>query len=80
MPAMPRSSASCFASSKVTGKSGVRETHRDAAAHGAGAHHRDACDLALRSLVVEARDLAGGALGEERMPQRLRLGAGHELA
>ena len=62
------------------GNAGVREIHGDAAAHGAGADDRDRGNLALRRLVGEARDLGRRALGEERMTQRLRFLADHELA
>ena len=53
---------------------GVRETHRDAAAHRAEAEH---CRLADRSrcrVLGQVGNLGRSAFGEERMPQRARLG------
>ncbi len=62
------------------GNAGIREIHGDAAAHGAGADDRDRGNLPLRGLVGEARHFRCRALGEERMAQRLRFVAHHELA
>ena len=46
MTARPRSSASCACLDKRHRDAGVGEGHGDAAAHGAGADHRDRLDLA----------------------------------
>jgi hypothetical protein len=58
---------------------GIGKGHGDAATHGAGTDHRDVLDLSLRRAITEPVDLARGALGEERMAQRLRFGTRHEL-
>ncbi|MNM80049.1 hypothetical protein D3C81_919990 [compost metagenome] len=52
---------------------GVEEVHGDAAAHGAGADHRDLPDRAQLGGGVDTRHLAGLALGDEYMTQGGRL-------
>ena len=74
----PLSSASCFISSITTGDAGVEEVHRDAAAHRAGADDGDLVDLAHRRRFRHVGDLGRGALGEERVAQRLALGREHQ--
>ena len=53
---------------------GVRVGHRDAAAHRAGADDGRAPDLGGRRVLRHVGNLRHLALGEEQMPQRLRLG------
>ncbi|MNZ66335.1 hypothetical protein D3C78_845560 [compost metagenome] len=57
----------------------VGEVHGDAAAHGAGADHRDLADRAQRQGGVDAGHLAGLALGEEQVAQGLGLRRVHGL-
>ncbi len=56
------------------GNAGGEEIHRDAAAHGAGADDADPRDRLCRHVRADVGDLGCGALGEEHMPLRLRLG------
>jgi hypothetical protein len=58
---------------------GGQEVHRNAAAHGAGADHADALDVARDGAFGQIVDLRGLALGEEEILLRLGLGAAHQL-
>ncbi len=58
----------------------VGEVHGDAAAHGARTDQCGRLDLARRRVLGHVRDLAHLPLGEEQMPQRLRLGGLHAAA
>jgi hypothetical protein len=56
----------------------VREIHGDATAHGAGADDGRAADRSRRRFLGDVGDLGGGALGEEGVAQRARLGRAQE--
>ncbi len=57
----------------------VREVHRDAAAHRAGADDADLLDRDRRSVLRHVRHFPHLALGEEHVALRRRLRAGHQL-
>ncbi len=63
---------------------GVGERHRDAAAHGARAQDGHPANRQRRCAARDVRDLRGGTLGEEDVPESLGLGRfdrlGEELA
>ena len=80
MRSTPRSSASCVVSTMVTGKPRVEEGEADAGAHGAGAEDADRLDVAQLGVGADAGQVGGLALGEERVLQGPRVGAGRRLA
>ncbi len=61
------------------GDADVREVHRDAAAHGAGADDADLGDRQRRRVGRHIRNLPHFALGEEHVALRGRLHAAHQL-
>ena len=58
---------------------GIGKRHRDTAAHGAGADHRNLGDWTRLGAFRHARDLGGFTLGKERVALRLGLIADHQF-
>ena len=77
--ARPRSSAARSFSNTVHRNAGIGEAHRDAAAHRAEAEDGRRADRPRRRVLRDVRNLRRRALGEERVPQRLRLRRLHEF-